>query len=493
MDVDKKYPIQVFNSLSGKKELFIPLVKGKIGMYICGPTVYNNVHIGNCRTFISFDLIYRYLKYIGYSIRYVRNITDVGHLEENEEDKIQKKARLEQVEPMEVAQRYTRNFHRILEALNAYDPDIEPIATGHIMEQIELTQELLASDLAYQVNGSVYFDVAKYNEKENYGELSKRNIDDLLSQTRSLDGQSDKRNSQDFALWKKASPDHIMRWNSPWGEGFPGWHTECIAMSLKYLGIPFDIHGGGMDLKFPHHECEIAQARAVYKTKPVNYWLHANMLTINGHKMSKSADNFLLPQELFSGDSKLLDKAYSPMVVRFFMLQAHYRSPLDFSSEALNAAEKGFDRLKSSIKTLDQITWSDHSTVDIHAWEKQCFDAMNDDFNSPILIAHLFEGVRIINQMKEKERGLTQSDLKKFKSTFCEFIHQVLGLKTDKAIGDDKTAKGAIELLIEIRNQARDQKNWELSDRIREDLLLHGIVLNDGKNGTEFQIITPQN
>ena len=491
MEIHEKYPIQVYNSLSGKKELFVPLVKGKIGMYVCGPTVYNNVHLGNCRTFISFDLIYRYFKYIGYSIRYVRNITDVGHLEENEEDKIQKKARLEQIEPMEVAQRYTRNFHRILEAFNTSDPDIEPIATGHIIEQIELTENLLNSGLAYHVNGSVYFDVKKYSEQEHYGELSKRNIDDLLSQTRSLDGQSDKRNPQDFALWKKASSDHIMRWNSPWGDGFPGWHTECTAMSIKYLGVPFDVHAGGIDLKFPHHECEIAQAKGIHKTKPVNYWLHANMLTINGQKMSKSVDNFLLPQELFSGSSKLLEKAYSPMVIRFFMLQAHYRSPLDFSSEALNAAEKGLHRLMNSVKTLEEITLSGQSIFDIHAWEKQCFDAMNDDFNSPILIAHLFEGVRMINQIKERNGGLTQTDLQKFKDAFCGFIHEVLALKTDKTAKGNKGAEGAIKLLIELRNEARDQKNWELSDRIREDLLLHGIVLNDGKDGTEFLIKTP--
>ena len=491
MDIHEKCPVKIYNSLNEKKELFIPLIKGKIGMYVCGPTVYNDVHLGNCRTFISFDLIYRYLKYIGYSIRYVRNITDVGHLEENEEDKIQKKAKLEKLEPMEVAQKYTRGFHRILEAFNASDPDIEPKATGHIIEQIELIENLLKAGLAYQVNGSVYFDVNKYDEKENYGELSKRNIDDLLSQTRYLDGQSDKRNPKDFALWKKASSDHIMRWRSPWSKGFPGWHAECTAMSAKYLGIPFDIHGGGMDLKFPHHECEIAQARGVYKVKPVNYWLHANMLAINGHKMSKSTNNFLLPKEIFSGDSNLLDKPYSPMVVRFFMLQAHYRSPLDFSSEALGAAEKGFERLMNSVETLEDINYSEESTFDVSTWEKKCFSAMNDDFNSPILTANLFEGVRMINQMKKGYGRLTQTDLEKFKYTFCGFIRDVLALEPNKTVSYNKVAEGAIKLLIKLRNEAREQKNWALSDRIRKNLSLHGIVLNDGKDETEFHIKAP--
>ena len=384
--------IRLYNSLSGEKEIFEPIHEGKVGMYVCGPTVYNFVHLGNCRTFISFDLIYRYLKHLGYQVRYVRNITDVGHIVDDAdegEDKIAKKARIEQIEPMEVVQKYTINFHNILKQFNNIPPSIEPTATGHIIEQIEIIQEIIRNGYGYEVNGSVYFDVEKYNQSHDYGILSGRKIEDMISNTRELDGQSDKRNPLDFALWKNAEPQHIMRWPSPWGEGFPGWHLECTAMSTKYLGNHFDIHGGGMDLKFPHHECEIAQNEACTGNSPVNYWMHANMLTLNGKKMAKSTGNNILPEELFTGENDILSKAFSPSVARFFILQAHYRSILDFSDDAILASEKGFHRLMEAFESINTIETAQTSTIDIAAWKQSCYDAMNDDFNSPILIAHL--------------------------------------------------------------------------------------------------------
>jgi len=380
----KEQSISIYNSLSGNKEVFTPIVEGNIGMYVCGPTVYSDVHLGNCRTFISFDLVFRYLKHLGYKIRYVRNITDAGHLENDAdegEDKITKKARLEQIEPMEIVQRYTVGFHTILKQFNNLPPSIEPTATGHIVEQIEIIKTIIDNGFGYEVNGSVYFDVVKFNETNDYGKLSGRNLEDMINNSRELAGQSEKRNPQDFALWKKAEPVHIMRWPSPWSDGFPGWHLECTVMSSKYLGEQFDIHGGGMDLKFPHHECEIAQGEAACGKTPVNYWMHANMLTLNGKKMSKSTGNTILPQEIFSGDNTILDKPFKPTVVRFFMLQAHYRSIMDFSNDALEASEKGFLKLMEAIKSLNSLPTSKTTSFNVSAWKQRCYDAMNDDFN----------------------------------------------------------------------------------------------------------------
>ena len=484
--------LKIYNSLSGEKELFKPIHEGHVGMYVCGPTVYNLVHLGNCRTFLSFDLIFRYLKFLGYKVRYVRNITDVGHIVDDAdegEDKIAKKARLEQIEPMEVVQRYTVDFHQIMQLFNAYPPSIEPTATGHIIEQIEIIKKIIDNGFAYVVNGSVYFDVVKFNQVKPYGILSGRNIEDMMANTRDLDGQSDKKNSQDFALWKKAEPEHIMRWPSPWGDGFPGWHLECTAMSTKYLGDTFDIHGGGMDLKFPHHECEIAQNEACSGHSPVNYWMHANLLTLNGKKMAKSTGNNILPREIFSGNSPFLSKAFSPIVVRFFMLQAHYRSILDFSNDAVLAAEKGFFRLTEAIEKLTSVEAGKTSSINIATWKQRCFEAMNDDFNSPILIAELFEAVRYINLLTDKKETLTAADLEDFTHTLKGFVFDVLGL-VDAAHENNQSDKleGVIEMLIEMRNQARADKNWALSDEIRDKLLALGIQLKDGKEGTVFSL-----
>lgn len=492
MALYKTNTLKVYNSLSGEKEVFTPIHEGKIGMYVCGPTVYNYVHLGNCRTFISFDLIFRYLKHLGYQVRYVRNITDVGHIVDDAdsgEDKIAKKARLEQIEPMEVAQKYTVNFHNILKQFNNLPPSIEPTATGHIIEQIHIIEEIIANGYAYEINGSVYFDIERFNKDYQYGELSGRKIEDMLANTRELDGQSDKRNPLDFALWKKAEPEHIMRWPSPWGDGFPGWHLECTAMSTKYLGKQFDIHGGGMDLKFPHHECEIAQNEACTGNKPVNYWMHANMLTLNGKKMAKSTGNNILPEELFSGQNDILSKAFSPAVVRFFILQAHYRSILDFSDDAILASEKGFNRLMEAIHTLDELPLSDTSSIEVNEWRQKCYDAMNDDFNSPILIAHLFEAVKNINTIKEGKASITKADLETFKNTLHEFTFDVLGLsqQTEQQNNNEKL-ENVVDLLINMRNEARANKNFSLSDEIRDKLLAIGIQLKDGKEGTTFQL-----
>jgi cysteinyl-tRNA synthetase len=484
--------IKIYNSLSGEKETFTPIHEGNVGMYVCGPTVYSNVHLGNLRTFMSFDVIFRYLLHIGYKVRYVRNITDVGHMVDDAdegEDKIAKKARLEQLEPMEVVQRYTVDFHEILKAFNFLPPSIEPTATGHIIEQIEIIKKIIDSGIGYQANGSIYFDVVKYNKNHNYGILSGRNIEDMLANTRDLDGQSDKKNPQDFALWKKAEPQHIMRWPSPWGEGFPGWHLECTAMSTKYLGNHFDIHGGGMDLKFPHHECEIAQNEACTGQTPVNYWLHANMLTLNGKKMAKSTGNNILPGEILSGENDILSKPFSASVARFFMLQAHYRSILDFSDDAIVAAEKGYKRLMEAIDGLKQITANDKSSINIPDWKQLCYDAMNDDFNSPILIAQLFEGVRYVNLLKDGKETLNTEDLASFSAVMNAFVFNVLGLENEKATNsqNDKL-EGTVKLLIEMRNQARADKNFALSDQIRDQLLTVGIQLKDSKEGTSFTI-----
>ncbi len=482
-------PLKIYNSLSNSKQVFKPVHENHLGMYVCGPTVYSNVHLGNVRTFISFDMIYRYFKHLGYKVRYVRNITDAGHLEDNStEDKISKKARLEKLEPMEIVQQYTVDFHHILEKFNCLPPSIEPTATGHIIEQIEAVKAILDKGLAYEVNGSVYFDVNKYNKEKHYGVLSGRNLDDMISNTRALDGQSEKRNPQDFALWKKASPQHIMRWPSPWSIGFPGWHLECSVMSTKYLGDTFDIHGGGMDLKFPHHECEIAQAEACNNQPPVNYWLHANMLTLNGKKMSKSTGNNILPKEIFTGETDLLKKSFPPSVVRFFFMQAHYRSILDLSNDALEASEKGYKRLMDAVLLLSELKTAQESTFDVNTWKDNCYAAMNDDFNTPVLIAHLFEAVKQINLLKEGKSRITEEDLKVLSTTIKNFIYDVLGLK--EAVEDTKShiLEDVIHMLIQLRNQARADKNWALSDEIRNELAHVGIQLKDGKDGTSFSL-----
>jgi cysteinyl-tRNA synthetase len=441
---------------------------------------------------MSFDVIFRYFLHLDYKVRYVRNITDVGHIVDDVdegEDKIAKKARLEQLEPMEVVQRYTVDFHDILNAFNFLPPSIEPTATGHIIEQIEIIKTIIDKGIGYEANGSVYFDVVKFNETNHYGRLSGRNIEDMLTNTRDLDGQSDKRNPQDFALWKKAEPQHIMRWPSPWSDGFPGWHLECTAMSTKYLGNHFDIHGGGMDLKFPHHECEIAQNEACTGQTPVNYWMHANMLTLNGKKMAKSTGNNILPREILTGENTILSKAFSASVARFFMLQAHYRSILDFSDDAIVAAEKGYKRLMEAVDCLKDLNTSPNSTIDIVAWKQSCYDAMNDDFNTPILIAQLFEGVRFINLLKEGKETLTSEDLKTFTAAINGFVFDVLGLE-DQKVSDNTNDKleGTVNMLIEMRKQARDNKNFALSDQIRDQLIALGIQLKDGKEGTTFSI-----
>ena len=459
-------------------------------MYVCGPTVYSNVHLGNVRTFMSFDMIFRYLKHLGFKVRYVRNITDAGHLENDAdegEDRIAKKARLEQIEPMEVVQMYTVDFHNILNKFNCLPPSIEPTATGHIIEQIDIIKIILNKGFAYEVNGSVYFDVLKFNKTHNYGKLSGRNVEDLIHNTRALDGQSDKKNPQDFALWKKAEPQHIMRWPSPWSDGFPGWHLECTAMSTKYLGEQFDIHGGGMDLKFPHHECEIAQAEACNGHSPVNYWMHANMLTLNGQKMAKSTGNNILPAEIFSGKNDKLNKAFSPSVTRFFMMQAHYRSILDFSSNAIEASEKGYHKLMDAINTLKSIQKSDTSTFDVRSWSQKCYDALNDDFNTPILIAELFSAVKLINQVKDQKATLTSDDLHFLTNQMNALVFDVLGLTNDTLTQDNhNTLSNTVEVLIKLRAEARANKDFALSDKIRDELSAIGIQLKDGKDGTSF-------
>ena len=492
MQLYKNQQIQIYNTLTGKKEIFKPIEEGYVGMYVCGPTVYSNVHLGNVRTFMSFDMVFRYLKHLGYKVRYVRNITDAGHLENDAdvgEDKITKKARLEQIEPMEVVQRYTVDFHNVLRIFNFLPPSIEPTATGHIIEQIELISKIIENGFAYEVNGSVYFDVHKFNETNDYGVLSKRKLEDLIHNTRELDGQSDKKNPQDFALWKKAEPQHIMRWPSPWSDGFPGWHLECTAMSTKYLGEQFDIHGGGMDLKFPHHECEIAQNEAAIGKPPVNYWMHANMLEMNGQRMSKSTGNTINPDELLSGNNSIFSKAYAPSVIRFFNAQSSYRSVLDLTDAGLLASEKGFYRLMDAVNLLDDLKASETSSININAWKQQCYDAMNDDFNSPILIAHLFEAAKYVNQIKEGSETLNTEDLSTLKNTINTFVFDVLGLEND-AKSDSGTDKlsGAVDVLIKLRQEARANKDFALSDKIRDELAAAGIQLKDGKDGTTFSV-----
>lgn len=490
----KSQKLSIYNSLSGKKEPFTPILKDHVGMYVCGPTVYSNVHLGNIRTFTSFDVIYRYLTHLGHKVRYVRNITDVGHLENDEdqgEDRISKKARLENLEPMEVVQKYTTDFHETVRKFNLLPPSIEPTATGHLIEQIELIKSLIKKGFAYEVNGSVYFDVVKYNTTNNYGILSKRKIEDLIHNTRSLDGQSDKKNPQDFALWKKAEPKHIMKWESPWSKGFPGWHLECTAMSKKYLGENFDIHGGGIDLKFPHHECEIAQSNACFGTNAANYWMHANMLTLNGQKMSKSTGNNILPDEIFSSGSPLLSKTFSESSVKFFMLQAHYRSVLDLSNDALLASEKGFNKIIDAISILENFKdFSDNTNdFDIEKWVKECYDAMNDDFNTPILIANIFEAVKFINKIKSGIAKISEKDYNILSETISSFVFDVMGLKKTNILqkGDDKLDE-VINIILELRNDARKNKNFELGDKIRDMLKDKGISINDSDKNSSFTI-----
>lgn len=483
--------LKIYNSLTAEKEIFKPILEGNVGMYVCGPTVYSNVHLGNVRTFLSFDFIYRTLVHLGYKVRYVRNITDAGHLTDDgnvDNDRFVKQTRLEKLEPMEIVQKYTVDFHKVLDMFNLLPPNIEPTATGHIVEQIELTQKLIERGFAYESNGSVYFDVLEYNRRGlNYGELSKRNIEELFANTRDLDGQGEKKNPQDFALWKKASPAHIMRWNSPWGEGFPGWHLECTAMSTKYLGETFDIHGGGMDLKFPHHECEIAQGKACNDAAPVNYWMHANMLTMNSQRMSKSTGNYILPMQLVTGDNDFFEKPFHPSIVRFCFLQAHYRSVLDISNDAMIASEKGFIRLMEAVKVLNTITPDDtkQSGFSLKEWKDKAYEALTDDFNSPILIAHLFEAVKYIFALNDGKETISTGDLEDLKTTLNAFIFDVLGLQTVEENNNEKLDQ-TLKVLIELRNQARKSKNFDLSDQIRDKLLAEGIELKDGRDGTSY-------
>ena len=485
--------LKIYNSISGEKETFNTVTKDHVGMYVCGPTVYSNVHLGNLRTFTSFDVIYRYLIHIGYKVRYVRNITDVGHLENDEdvgEDRISKKARVENLEPMEVVQKYTYDFHETARKFNLLPPNIEPTATAHITDQIKLIEKIIDKGMAYEVNGSVYFDVIEYSKSNNYGILSKRNLEDLIHNTRSLDGQSDKKNPQDFALWKKAEPKHIMKWNSPWGEGFPGWHIECTAMSNKYLGDIFDIHGGGIDLKFPHHECEIAQSNVCFGTNAANYWVHANMLTLNGQKMSKSTDNNILPDEIFDKGSPLLSKTFSESCVKFFMLQAHYRSVLDLSNDALFAAEKGFNKLMDAINILEGLKdFSDNSDFNSEEWVNNCYKAMNDDFNTPILIANIFDAVKFINKVNQQKANISKEDWEVLLSSINSFVFEVMGLqKSNFTNNENSKINDVLDILLELRDDARKNKNYELSDKIRGMLKNKGISINDSNKDSSFTI-----
>ena len=490
-----EHPLQIYNTLSRKKETFVPLHEPFVGMYVCGPTVYGDAHLGHARPAITFDILFRYLKHLGYKVRYVRNITDVGHLEhdaDSGEDKIAKKARLEQLEPMEVAQYYINRYHHAMEALNVLPPSIEPLASGHIIEQIELVKRILEHGYAYESQGSVYFDVEKYNKEHRYGILSGRNIEEMLNTTRALDGQDEKRNPIDFALWKCAQPEHIMRWPSPWSDGFPGWHCECTAMGRKYLGERFDIHGGGMDLIFPHHECEIAQAVASEGHEMVHYWMHNNMITINGQKMGKSLGNFITLEEFFAGSNKLLTQAYSPMTIRFFILQAHYRSTVDFSNDALQAAEKGLARLLDAYASLEKLKASESSSVDIKGLRAKCFEAMNDDLNTPIVISHLFDATRAINSVKDGKDTISEADLQELREVFHLFIFDLLGLKDEARSGEENgsiEAFGkAMDLLLSIRQQAKANKDWATSDKIRNELTALGFTIKDTKEGTEWKL-----
>lgn len=481
----------IYNTLTHRKELFKPLHAPHVGLYVCGPTVYGDGHLGHARPAITFDVLYRYLTHLGYKVRYVRNITDVGHLEHDAdegEDKIAKKARLEKLEPMEVVQHYTLRYHKAMERLNVLPPSIEPHASGHIIEQIAFVQKILDAGYAYVSEGSVYFDVEKYNRDHHYGKLSGRNIDELLETTRELDGQTEKRRSIDFALWKKAAPEHIMHWPSPWSEGFPGWHMECSAMGTKYLGEEFDIHGGGMDLMFPHHECEIAQSVAALGHETVHYWMHNNMITINGQKMGKSLGNFITLDEFFSGSHPLLTQAYAPMTIRFFILQAHYRSTVDFSNEALQASEKGLARLMEAYERLQKIVPAAQSTIDVNGLRDRCEEAMCDDLNTPIVISHLFDACKAINTIADGKATIAAADLEELKATFKLFVEDILGLQTADNSTDNTAYKKAVDLLLEIRRQAKQNKDWATSDKIRNELTAIGFTIKDTKDGFEWSI-----
>ena len=481
----------IYNTLTHRKELFKPLHAPHVGLYVCGPTAYGDGHLGHARPAITFDVLYRYLTHLGYKVRYVRNITDVGHLEHDAdegEDKIAKKARLEKLEPMEVVQHYTLRYHKAMERLNVLPPSIEPHASGHIIEQIAFVQEILDAGYAYVSEGSVYFDVEKYNRDHHYGKLSGRNIDELLETTRELDGQTEKRRSIDFALWKKAAPEHIMHWPSPWSEGFPGWHMECSAMGTKYLGEEFDIHGGGMDLMFPHHECEIAQSVAALGHETVHYWMHNNMITINGQKMGKSLGNFITLDEFFSGSHPLLTQAYAPMTIRFFILQAHYRSTVDFSNEALQASEKGLARLMEAYERLQKIVPAAQSTIDVSGLRDRCEEAMCDDLNTPIVISHLFDACKAINTIADGKATIAAADLEELKATFKLFVEDILGLQTADKSTDNTAYKKAVDLLLEIRRQAKQNKDWATSDKIRNELTAIGFTIKDTKDGFEWSI-----
>lgn len=486
----------IYNTLSRTKQLFKPIHEGRVGMYVCGPTVYGDGHLGHARPAITFDILFRYLKHLGYKVRYVRNITDVGHLEhdaDDGEDKIAKKARLEQLEPMEVVQYYLTRYHKAMEALNVLPPSIEPHASGHIIEQIEYIKKILDSGYAYVSDGSVYFDVPKYNSEHPYGKLSGRNVEELLSTTRALDGQEQKHNPADFALWKKAAPEHIMHWPSPWSEGFPGWHLECSTMGEKYLGESFDIHGGGMDLMFPHHECEIAQSVAHNGHDTVNYWMHNNMITINGKKMGKSLGNFITLDEFFTGSHPLLEQAYSPMTIRFFILQAHYRGTVDFSNEALQASEKALNRMLEGYRRLQELKPSETSTIDVTGIRGKCYEALDDDMNTPVVIAHLFDALRLVNLVKDGKATATQDDIDELKWVFDTFLVDILGIRTEMAGGADNSAamrpfEEAVDLLLEMRAKAKANKDWATSDLIRDRMAAIGFNVKDTKDGVEWSL-----
>lgn len=484
--------LKIFNTLLKNKELFQPINPPHVGLYVCGPTVYGDPHLGHARPAITFDILFRYLQHLGYKVRYVRNITDVGHLENDAdegEDKIAQKARLEQLEPMEVVQYYTDRYHKFMDALNVKSPSIEPRASGHIIEQLAIVDNIVQKGYAYERNGSVYFDVERYNQEHNYGILSGRVLEDLYSTTRQLEGQSEKKNSFDFALWKKASPSHIMRWPSKYSDGFPGWHLECTAMSARYLGQTFDIHGGGMDLLFPHHECEIAQSTIAHGHGPARYWMHNNMITINGQKMGKSLGNFITLEEFFTGNHALLTKAWTPMTIRFFILQAHYRSTVDFSNEALMAAEKGLQRLMDGLAQLPKVKPGGTSGYDVIALEQKCYDALNDDLNSPILIAHLFDAVKAINSAADGKLSFTEQDLQKLNNLMRLFVNDILGLQVEENTeGNSELLNNVMGVVLKIRQEAKNNKDWATSDKIRDELAAIGITVKDGKEGASWEI-----
>jgi cysteinyl-tRNA synthetase len=486
--------LHLYNTLTQKSEKFEPLNPPFVGMYLCGPTVYGDPHLGHSRGALTMDVLFRYLKHMDYQVRYVRNITDVGHLlndADEGEDKIGKKAKLDNIEPMEVVQRYTNAYHDALRQINIISPSIEPRASGHIIEQIEMIQEIIKNGFAYVENGSVYFDVIKYAETNDYGKLSGRKIEDLIAgageNRRTLSGQNEKKSPNDFALWKKASPEHIMKWNSPWGVGFPGWHIECSAMSEKYLGKEFDIHAGGMDLLFPHHESEMAQSKACNHTNPAKYWMHNNMITVNGQKMAKSLGNGILIQEMFEGKHHLLDQAYSPMTLRFFLLQAHYRSTLDFSNEALKAAEKGFQRLMNGVRILEELTPSSDSDYNVNEWRKKLYDQLNDDLSTPQVIATLFEAVKKVNEIAANRLKISVKDLEILKTTFKLFVFEILGFVSEKT-ENNHTLDGIMDLVLEIRNTAKQNKDWDTADKIRKQLKESGVEIMDDKNGSTYRI-----